>query len=362
MQPIRLLHSKIHMPTVTDLLAGDCKLDMHFFYRDINQVFEFVPLRDNFYNIPESEIIEIDISELLALPAQFRRQLIQRKLIVTSVIDIHRAVAQLDEVLASPAPNVVYVTSNHSERSQFAETFYINPWPLCNANSSDTARLQLSDPTPWLDQIEQGDRSTWCFFPNYKARDHRVVMLNCLEARGQLDHTDWSLGANSTGLHSHLMRFNHQPTHPLAVDFIKRHSDQLPRKLPIPEGSYSDLVHISPEWPGKYDHMIAGETSLSDLFLTEKTYRGFQIGATTWVLGHPHSHSYLRSLGFHVFDLCTDNLNLQKHCDHILNLMQSHSLTTSQRLENFERMTNKEWLKNQILDGYNTAIRKLRTM
>jgi hypothetical protein len=360
--PIRLLHHKIHMPTVTDLLAGDRKLDMYFFYRDMNWVFDFEPQRDNLYNIPENEIIELDISEFLALPRQMRNQLIERRLMLTSAIDFHRAVIKMDEILGTQRPNVVYVTSNHSEASRHAQTFYINPWPLCNSNSSATARAMVADPEPWLEKIERGTYSRWCFFPNYKARDHRVVMLAALEDRGHLDHTEWSLGADQQGHHSHLMRFDLKPSHPRATRFLEQHQTQLPRKLPIPEGSYSDLVYISPEWPGQYDHMIAGETDVHSLFLTEKTYRGFQIGATTWVLGHYKSHQRLKREGFHVAEFDPENLSIDQTCDSLIDHMKQYSLTPQQRMENFERMTNREWLKNQVLDGYNRAIRKLRTI
>lgn len=359
MKTVRLLHSKIHMPTVSDVLAGDDTLQMNFFYNEINRVFDYTVHRRHFFDIAHEDIIEVDISEFLALPRALRSRLLDRKLMITSAIDIHGAMKKLDGILGSWHNNVVYVTSNYSEKSTCCETYCVNPWPLFVMNTSQVSRCMLDNPSEWIDYVTREPRAKY-FLPVFKARPHRLVLLDQFDQYGLLDQTVWSLGCDDSGNHTNMIQYlkMHIPDH--LGRFINKYKKVLPKHLDIPSEKYSDLVFLNESWVGEFEHIIAAETQLDQLFLTEKTYRAFALGGTPWVFGHPDSHHRLRREGFEVPKFEPSGTVEEQACQ-LIACMQSQSLSKEQRLHNFDLIANREWLKSQILDGYEAAIRKLRT-
>jgi len=146
----------------------------------------------------------------------------------------------------------------------------------------------------------------------HKPRNFRLEALSYFEEHDLLDNTDWSLFVIDPTDVTRPGDFHASPSlvniafdkkdvyTERSVQFIKRHETTLPKKLDMGTKQVVDFwdhMLLPEEWKN-YKWYVDVETYIDEIFVTEKTIKGFVLGLPTMVIGSPGTVQHLKDLGF----------------------------------------------------------------
>lgn len=205
------------------------------------------------------------------------------------------------------------------------------------------------------DQIQEKEEYNYtklALVPVHKPRYHRIKVLNTLEKHNLLKECDWScvynagiteeLGFNglntSTAKHPHMEDLKDQNINV----FLSKYKNSLPKVLPnIKNETMSDVLIFPKSYFGKYKWCISLESYEEHVHCSEKTFKGFLIGAGVIVLPNTEHYKLLESYGF----------KLQHISENDLHKLDSIELNIDYVKHNFNLVKDTEYFSNKFANN-----------
>ena len=156
--------------------------------------------------------------------------------------------------------------------------------------------------------------------PVHKPRYHRIKILNTLEKNNLLEDCDWSCvynadaSANQLGFHGlNTSKFKHPHMEDLQDPdtkyFLSKYKSVLPRVLPnMKSETMSDVLIFNKDYFGKYKWVLSIESYDTFNHCSEKTFKGFLIGAGVIVIPNLENYDLLKKYGFKVQEITESDI------------------------------------------------------
>ena len=212
--------------------------------------------------------------------------------------------------------NCVFLSSGYLKIEENTDNKRYNtinfPMSLLSVVSKAVAEKQIQEK-------EEYNHNKLALVPVHKPRYHRIKVLNTLEKNNLLEECDWScvynagvtnkLGFNglntSTAKHPHMEDLKDSNTNV----FLSKYKNSLPKVLPnIKNETMSDVLIFPKSYFGKYKWCISLESYEEHVHCSEKTFKGFLIGAGVIVLPSKEHYNLLESYGFKLQHISENDL------------------------------------------------------
>ncbi len=244
--------------------------------------------------------------------------------------------------------NTIFLSSGNLKIKQNTDEKRINtinfPFSLLSTVSKAVVENQIQEK-------EDYNYKKLGLVPVHKPRYHRIKVLNTLEKYKLLDKCDWScvynagvsteLGFNglntSTIKHPHMEDLKDSNTN----IFLSKYKNQLPKLLPnIKSDTMSDVLIFPKNYFGKYKWCVSLESFEEHVHCSEKTFKGFLIGAGVIVLPNKEHYNLLESYGFKMQHITEEDI---KNLDSI-------KLNLEFVKHNFKHIQNIDFFSSKFVD------------
>ena len=339
-------------------------LGKHFGFKgvDINL------LLTNQINI-DNLVIEITVDILNVLPTKKMKMLLENYPVILS--DFQEGgnlygrsdVNLIDDVLVQKniKPKQLFLVGGCFQMKDYPEMnihkINYDHWLIFTTTFTDYFSNALFDKTLRNSLISQLEicPENFCVIPIYKPRLPRLELLAQLDYDGILNKTDW--GLNLKLIDSKELYPEYPTLSSDVVQFLTNNKNELP-KLLLPS-VWRNFVATPTNWFNKYKVYVSAETYMGDEFYnpmggsgftSEKTYKGFLLGAAPVIYGPQGIDEYLQNLGFKTLTFGVDCKNPVEISKLLASEYRSNSYKKDIVIHNFELITNIDFLIEKICE------------